>query len=100
MSDGEKVEIRYGARFVSFLLVAGGMLGILASVQMAVHFGHEHRLSRELVAALSIPVFAWCVLKGIDLWRGKGSGYRWAKFLFVLQTPAVCVSRFTYEFST
>jgi len=67
-------------------------------VQMIVHFAHEHHLYRVTVAVISIPVFAWCVLKGVDLWRGKPSGNRWAKLLFVLQIPAVCVSRLTYEF--
>jgi hypothetical protein len=100
MGGIEKTAIRYGARFVSFLLIAGGILGILASVQMTVHFAHENRLYRVVVALISIPIFAWCVVKGIDLWRGKPSGYRWAKLLFILQIPAVCVSRLTYEFST
>jgi len=67
-------------------------------VQKIVHFAHEHHLYRVTVAVISIPVFAWCVLKGVDLWRGKPSGNRWAKLLFVLQIPAVCVSRLTYEF--
>jgi hypothetical protein len=100
MSDMGNIATRYGAKFVSVLLIAGGVLGILASVQMTVHFAHEHRLYRVAVALISIPVFAWCILKGIDLWRGKPSGYRWAKLLFLLQIPAVCLSRLTYEFST
>jgi hypothetical protein len=100
MSDLENTRVRYGARFISFVLIAGGILGILASVQMTVHFAHERHLSRMAVAVISIPVFAWCMWKAVDLWQGKASGYRWAKLLFLLQIPAVCVSRLTYEFST
>src|SRR5262245_34993742 len=98
MGDAEQRQIRYGARFVAFLLIAGGILGILASAQMTVHFAGEDRLYRAAVAAISILVFAWCALKGIDLWRGKPGGYRWARILFLLQIPAICVSRLTYEF--
>jgi|SRR5579859_4638940 len=100
MSEKPERVVRLGARFVAFLLVAGGGLGILASVQMTVHFVHEDRVDRLLVALLSIPVFAWSAVKGVDLWRGRPTGYWWAKLLFSLQIPAVCVSRLTYEFST
>ena len=100
MSDIVNIATRYGVRFVSFLLIAGGILGMLASVQMTDHFAHEHRPYRVLIAVLSVPVFSWCIVKGVDLWRGKPSGYWWAKLLFALQIPAVCVSRLTYEFST
>jgi hypothetical protein len=100
MSGMGKTGTRFGERFVSFILIAGGILGMIASVQMTAHFAHEHRLSRSVVAVISVPVFAWCILKGADLWRGKPSGYRWARALFLMQIPAVCISRFTYEFST
>jgi hypothetical protein len=100
MNENQNSVVRVGARFVAFLLVAGGLLGILASAQMIVHFVHEQRLDRLLVAALSVPVFAWSAVKGVDLWRGRPKGYWWAKLLFALQIPAVCVSRLTYEFST
>jgi hypothetical protein len=100
MSEKQEGVVRLGVRFVAFLLVAGGLLGILASVQMTVHFVHEDRLDRVLVALVSIPVFAWSAVKGVDLWRGRPKGYWWAKLLFSLQIPAVCVSRVTYEFST
>ena len=45
-------------------------------------------------------VFGWGALKGIDLWRGKPSGYQWARILFALQIPAFSVARSSYEFST
>jgi hypothetical protein len=100
VSNKTNRKAMWGARFISFLLIAGGILGILASVQMITHFAHEHHLYRVAVGVISIAVFAWSGLKGVDLWRGIPSGYRWAKLLFVLQIPAVCVSRLTYEFST
>src|SRR5262245_37982892 len=90
----------YASKFIAFLLVAGGLLGIVASVQMTIHFAHEQHLYRVVVAVISLAIFVWCSLKGIDLWQGKPSGYRWAKVLFALQIPVICISRFTYEFST
>jgi hypothetical protein len=100
MNDTEKPNVKWGARFVSFLLIAGGILGILAAIQMTIHFGHEHRPDRVVVPVISVIVFGWGAIKGIALWRGHPSGYRWAKLLFVLQIPALCVGRLTYEFST
>src|SRR5262245_49190708 len=90
----------YVTRFISFLLVAGAILGVLASLQVITHFAHEHVLHRLIVAVLSLPVFAWCAVKGVDLWSGKPAGYRWAKLLFAFQIPAFCGSRLTYECST
>ena len=54
--------VRLGAKFVAFLLVAGGVLGILASVQMAVHFAHEDTLcglrlyTAYFFTPISVPV--------------------------------------------
>lgn len=100
MSGGGRGGVRYGARFVSFLMIAGAMLGILSSVFLAPRLAQEHRPYRVAVAVVSVAVFAWAAVKGIDLWRGKPGGYRWAKVLFALQIPAVSVARFSYEFST
>jgi hypothetical protein len=100
MTDSQRLPISYGARFVSVLLMAGGLLGIFVSIQMAVHFAHESRTDRFVVAALSIPLFAWCMPVAVSLWRGNPRGYRWATILFAAQIPAFCISRLTYEFST
>jgi len=100
LMDPKKVRVRFGIRVVAFLLIFGGIVGIIASVQMSTHLMHEHLPVRMVVGALSVTVFGWSALKGIDLWRGKPSGYRWAKLLFILQIPAFCISRLTYEFST
>ena len=47
-----------------------------------------------------LPFFGWGAFKGIALWRGKPSGYRWARILFALQIPAFSIGRLSYEFST
>ena len=83
-----------------FVLIAGAILGILASVSLAIGFTHQHRPYPSIVPVVSIAVFAWGMLKGIDLWRGKPAGYRWARILFALQIPAFSVAGFSYEFST
>ena len=100
MNGKTKNSVRYGARIISFLLIVGGILGILAAVSLAIGFTHQHRPYRVIVPVASIGVFAWGMLKGIDLWRGKPTGYRWARILFALQIPAISVARFSYEFST
>jgi hypothetical protein len=89
-----------GARIVSVVLGLGGLAGIIASAEMALHLAHEGRAGHVVVPVISIPLFAWCVIKAVDLWRGRAAGYRWAKLLFLLQIPAFCLSRLTYEFST
>jgi hypothetical protein len=92
--------VGHGARLVSSLLIAGGILGVVSSVPLAARFAQEARPYRAGVAAGAIAVFAWCALKGIDLWRGRAGGYRWAEALFALQVPVFSVARLSYEFST
>jgi len=93
-------DVRVGARLISFLLIAGGILGIVSSVFLAANFAQVHRPYRVAIALGSIAVFGWSVLKGTDLWRGKPRGYRWAKLLFAFQVPVFSVAKLGYEFST
>ena len=93
-------NVRWGARVVSFLLIAGGILGVMLAVALIRNFAHQHQPYRIIVPVISIVVFVWCALKAIDLWLGKPSGYKWATILFALQIPAFSISRLSYEFST
>jgi hypothetical protein len=100
MHDDDRSRANYGARFIAFLLIAGGILGILAAVALTAAFMRQHRPYRAVTAIASVAVFGWGAIKGIDLWRGRPQGYRWAKILFALQIPAFSVAGFSYEFST
>src|SRR5215831_13682751 len=100
MDDDSQSRIRYGARFVAFLLIAGGALGIVAAVFLTAAVVQQHQPFRAVTALASAAVFGWGALKGIELWRGRPQGYRWAQILFALQVPAFSVAGFSYEFST
>ncbi len=100
MSAASSLSTRWGARFAAFLLIAGGILGIIVSVALAQGFAQQQRLYRIIVPLISIAVFVWGGTKGIDLWRGKSDGYRWGKILFALQIPAFSAGRLSYEYST
>ena len=60
--SGEKVI--YGARIIAFLLVAGGLLGILNSVFMGLHFAHQQQSLRVISAIISAALFAWAICMG------------------------------------
>ena len=93
-------HVTYGARAIAFLLIAGGILGMILAVQLFRYFLHQHQAYRTIVPTLSLVVFGWSGLKGIDLWLGKPSGFKWASILFALQIPTFSISRLSYEFST
>jgi uncharacterized membrane protein (UPF0136 family) len=92
--------MRYGRWFVSFLLVVGGLLGLLGAVMMAVQAFHQHQNSRLVSGVLGGALFAWSIMAGIDLWRDRPRGFKWAKILFALQVPIFSLGHFVYEFST
>jgi len=100
MNNKSKNGVRWGSRFVSILLIAGGILGIMLAFSLIKNFSHQHQPYRLIVPVASIAVFGWGAFKGISLWRGKPSGYKWAKILFALQIPVLTLGRWSYEFST
>jgi hypothetical protein len=89
-----------GTRLISLLLIAGGILGAMSAVFLIQGSVQHDQPYGPIVPAISIVVFCWSIFQGIQLWRGKPSGYKWAKILFAMQIPGFCVSRLTYEFST
>ena len=89
-----------GRRIIAFLLVAGGVLGILGSLSMAGHFAGRQESLRVGSAVVSAGLFAWGILTGVSLWRGTARGFRWATFLYALQVPVFSVGPVSYEFST
>jgi hypothetical protein len=93
-------NVRYGARVIAFLLIVGGLLGILTSSVTGVHFAQQHQDGRVASTIVSRTLFAWSVVTGVLLWRGKPRGFQWATFLFALQVPVFGLSRVVYEFST
>jgi hypothetical protein len=99
MSEADR-NVKWGARLIATLLVAGGLLGLVLAVPLIQNFARQQQYVRTVVPVISIALFGWCVWTGIKLWRGLPSGYRWATILFALQIPVVCISRVTYELST
>jgi len=98
--NSSRGKVMYGARIIAFFLVAGGLLGILGSVQMVFHFAQQHESLRVISAIIGTALFAWGILTGVALWRATPRGFKWAKIMVALQVPVFCVARCTYEFST
>src|SRR5262249_29241456 len=89
-----------GTRLISLLLIAGGALGIVSAIFLIQGLAQHDQPYGAIVPAISIAIFGWCIFQGVQLWRGKPSGYKWARIVFAMQIPGFCVSRLTYEFST
>lgn len=85
-------------RFLSFLLIVGGLAGVVIFTWFAIQ--SQMQVAILIVLSVFVILFAWSALKGIDLWRGKPSGYKWAKILFAAQIPSITVPGFNYEFYT
>ena len=102
MSTGteSRGKMRYGRSIIGFLLVAGGLLGILGSVQMGLHSAQQHQSLRVASAIIGTALFAGGILTGIALWQATPRGFKWAKILFALQVPVFGVGCFSFEFST
>jgi hypothetical protein len=98
--NSSREKVMYGARIIAFFLVAGGLLGILGSVQRGFHFARQQQILRVIFATIGIALFVWSILTGVDLWRATPRGFKWAKIMVALQVPVFCVARCTYEFST
>ena len=92
--------MKRAARVISVFLIFGGLLGLLGTYFLAAHAVRNHQEPQIISTILSALLFAWCILSGIELWREKPRGLRFAKILFALQIPVFTVARFTYEFST
>ena len=54
--NSSREKVMYGARIIAFFLVAGGLLGILGSVQMGFHFARQQHL-RVIFATIGIALF-------------------------------------------
>lgn len=90
----------FATRAIAFLLIAGGILGLVGSYLMGFRFIEQHqylRLASLLVAAF---LFVCSIPAGVGLWQKNRYALQWAKLLFALQIPVFSFSRFTYEFST
>ncbi len=84
-------------KLLALCMIVGGAVITLAMVGM---------ISQILNIPLSLGVFIivfiaiWHILKGIDLWKGKKSGYKWAKILFATQIPIISVPGLMYNLFT
>jgi hypothetical protein len=100
MRDDDPRRADYGVRLIAVLLIAGGILGVVGAVAVTSAFIRDQRPYRAVPAIASMAVFGWGAIKGIDLWRGRPQGYRWAKILFAFQILTFSVAGLSYEFST
>src|SRR6516164_9480917 len=93
-------ETKYGARIIAFFLLAGGLLGMLASAMTIYQSFQQHRVVAVVSGMIATALFAWCIPIGVALWRTTPKGFKWAKLLFAVQVPVFSIARFSYEFST
>jgi len=93
----EKKTQDRGVKFLAFLLVVGGVLGVGISVYMAYTFVQQHWIYLVLVATF-VALFVWTALTGIRLWRNDPRGWKWGKILFAAQIPVLTVPGFSYEY--
>jgi hypothetical protein len=92
-------RVTVGVRLVAFLMMAGGVLGILGAYMLTRGRWPSRDWASLVGPLISFPVFAWTFLKGLDLWRGRPSGYWWSTRLFALQIPILSIGSLTYEYS-
>ena len=92
--------MKCAARIISTFLIIGGLFGFLGTYFLVVHEIRQHQDIRVISTVVSVVLFAASIFGGIELWRGKARGFRFAKILFALQIPVFTVARFTYEYST
>lgn len=98
MSETVKTKPSGITRFLAFLLAVGGVAGIAIFILLATQ--SQTQVALLIFLSLFVLLFAWTALKGVDLWRGKPSGYKWGKILFAAQIPSITIPGFNYEFYT
>lgn len=91
-STVEKKASRLGEKFLAVCLIIGGMTGIFMSIMS---FSSEPVLMIFLLIYFLISF--WHIWKGIDLWKGKSSGYLWGKILFAFQIPLITSNYIIYN---
>ena len=98
MTDKKNV-VGKDIRFIAFLLIAGGIVGVGIAVWLGLQTSSQQP-AFAFYALVSAAIFVWSSWKGISLWKGKPDGYKWAKILFAAQIPALTLPNFSYEFYT
>ena len=95
-----KGRISAGIKFVSLLLILGGVFGILIGLwtdyQVVKQSGFRPSLPL-ITTGLCILLFGWCVHVGLSLWRNKPEAYRWAKIIFAAQIPVFTFPGFYFS---
>jgi len=84
-------------KLLALMLMVGGVAGVALSMAFMVLTVHLVLIIFGLVFVL---VFGWSALKGLDLWKEKPAGYKWARILFAAQIPLFVVPGFSYWFYT
>ncbi|MDF2434935.1 MAG: hypothetical protein JWP44_4566, partial [Mucilaginibacter sp.] len=86
-------------RVLAVLLMLGGIFGIGVSLYMAALL-FRRQWVYSLIAGPLVLLFAWSMLTGFRLWRGRISGRTWATILFAMQIPILTFPGFSYEYYT
>jgi len=86
-----------GIKLLALMLMVGGVAGVALSMAFLVL---RVRLIFIFFGLLFVLVFGWSALKGLDLWKEKPAGYKWARILFAAQIPLFVVPGFSYWFYT
>ena len=80
------------------MLMVGGVVGI--ALTMAFIVDQPMALQVLVFGVIFVLIFGWSALKGLDLWKGKPAGFKWAKILFAAQIPLINFSGLCYWFYT
>src|SRR5262245_40667566 len=89
-----------GIKFISLLLIVGGVAGVLAGVWADVQTLQQTGLRPSfclISIALIILLFGWSVWVGVLLWKSRPEGYKWAKVLFAAQIPFFTLPGFSFS---
>jgi hypothetical protein len=104
MSGDNRVPVTGGMKFVSLLLIIGGIVGIGVAVWIDVELMTNGQIKlfspSTAIGGAFIVLFGWAVWTGRDLWRGRRQAITFATILFALQIPAFQIPGFSYEFHT
>jgi hypothetical protein len=87
------------ARAFALLLAAGGLIGVVTSVALALRVAPLTWLIAA-GAATCIAVFAWSGLVGPRLWQADPRARKCAIALYALQIPVVGIHGFKYDYFT
>jgi hypothetical protein len=102
MKTMEQVPASTGLKFVSLLLMIGGVVGICITFWLETNFVTNGQIGlfspTTGIFGSFIVLFGWAAWTGRELWQRKKQALTMAKVLFALQIPLFQIPGFAYEF--